>query len=193
MKAQQRAEKILLSLKTLGIVSTSQLRIINDLGSTRTTFRALEEVEEYVNKFRDGENMYYLNAEGRKLVNSKKVMKKTTTAMHYIMRNDLYIALSCPENWRNEQKLMSKKHGITIIADAYYEDNNVIHLVEVDHKQKMAANKLKIEKYKKMIELGVIPSTTQFFWITVTEYRRKQLIELMEGMNANIFTISDFH
>jgi hypothetical protein len=193
VKAQQRAEKILLSLKTLGIVSTSQLRIINNLGSTRTTFRALEEVKEYVNKFREGENMYYLNAEGRKLIGSKKVMKKTTTAMHYIMRNDLYIALECPGNWRNEQKLSSKKHDITVIADAYFEINNVKHIVEVDHKQKMAANKLKIEKYKKMVELGVLSSDTQFFWITVTEYRRQQLIDLMQGLNANVFTISDFH
>ncbi|AKU43372.1 plasmid replication-relaxation protein [Bacillus phage Silence] len=182
-------EKILSSLKMLGIVSRSQLQIICELGSTRSAFRALDDVKEYVNKFREGENMYYLNAEGRKLVGSKKVIKKMTTAMHYIMRNDLYIAFGCPHNWKNEQRIKVGK--INVISDAYFEHNGIINIIEVDHKQKMAANKIKIAKYREIF--SNTKKDVRFTWITLTEYRKQQILELSDGLNVNVFLASDFH
>lgn len=152
----------------------------------------MKELEEYVSSFREGENVYYLNKQGRNLTNSKKVSSKSNQAKHYIMRNDIYIAFSSPKDWRTEMKL-GVKGEVSIICDALFTKDGKYHIVEVDHMQKMSVNKAKILKYKRMIELGVFENSPVFVWMTTSNFRREELAKLCEGLEVVIFTVGDFH
>jgi hypothetical protein len=149
-------------------------------------------MDPYLSSFRDGQNIYYLSKEGRELVGCKKVRKKTHQARHYIMRNSLYIAYGSPSSWKNEMKI-GVKSKVTVICDALFTQENRYHIVEVDHTQKMSKNRSKIDRYKKLLELNVFQVKPKFIWITTTEYRRKQLLNLCEGLDVEVFTISEFH
>jgi hypothetical protein len=181
-------------LKKLDYLTRSQIQTLHNLGSVRNAQRVMQELKEYVSCFRDGENVYYLNAAGRERVNATKVRKKTTQARHYIMRNSLYIAYGCPATWKNEVKIGFKEDKKTqVICDAIFLKEQRYHIVEVDHTQKMAKNRSKIDKYRRLMELGFFAKPPILVWITTTEYRRKQLTKLMEGLDYQIFTVSDFH
>ncbi|WP_228307274.1 replication-relaxation family protein [Priestia sp. J2] len=190
-KREQKIDAILQSLKTLNYLSRSQIQTLHDLKGDRNAQKFLKSMDEYLNSFRDGETIYYLSKEGRERVDCPRVIKKTTTARHYIMRNALYIAFSQPETWKNEQRI---KHKIaTIVCDATFVEDNTRYLIEIDHEQKMNANRTKMEKYRKLIEINAFgKSSIQLVWMTTTEYRRKQLEKLCEGLNAQIFMITDF-
>jgi hypothetical protein len=179
-------------LKKLDYLTISQLQVLHDLGSARNTSRVLKDMSEYVTHFREGEAVYYLTKEGRDLVGATKIRKKTSTARHYIMRNSIYIAYGNPSSWKNEVKL-EVPNQIKIISDALFIRDGRYHLVEVDNIQKMNANRAKITKYRKLLEYGVFEKPPVFVWMTTTEYRRKQLTKLCEGLDAKIFIVSDFH
>lgn len=154
----------------------------------------MHDLSEYVSSFRDGENIYYLNKAGRERVNSKKIMKKSTQARHYIMRNSIYIAYGTPSTWKNEIKLGFKEvKNATVICDALFVKDKIYHVVEVDHTQKMTKNKSKVDRYRKLIEYGLFDKPPKFIWITTTELRRKQIKELCKGLDVQVFTVNDFH
>lgn len=188
----QREEAILLSLKKLDYLSRSQIQKLHRLKSDRNAQRVLKNMSDYLNNFKDGENIYYLNEEGRERVGATKAMKKTTQARHYIMRNTLFIGYGCPSTWKNEIKL-EVKGKVSVIADAIFKNNNQFHIIEVDHTQKMVKNKGKIERYKKLIELNVFEKKPKFIWITTTELRRKQLQAACEGLDVRVYTVKDFN
>lgn len=151
-------------------------------------------MEQYLSSFRDGENIYYLNKEGRERVNCQKLRKKTTQARHYIMRNDLYIAFGQPKTWKNEIKLGSKNDKkLRVICDALFLQGSKYHIVEVDHMQKMHKNKKKIERYRQLIAQGLFEVKPKFIWITVTDHRRNEILKCCEGLDVQIFTVEDFH
>ncbi len=72
----EREEQILLSLKKLDFLTTQQLKQIHDLKSDRNAQRVLKQMEQYLNHFRDGQHIYYLNNNGRKRVDCEKVSKE---------------------------------------------------------------------------------------------------------------------
>ncbi|MGQ4666545.1 replication-relaxation family protein [Metabacillus halosaccharovorans] len=193
-KKKQREENILLSLKKLSYLSRSQLQVLHDLGSVRNASRIMQDLSDYVSSFRDGENIYYLNKAGRERVNSKKVLKKTTQARHYLMRNSIYIAYGSPSTWKNEMSMGFKEiKNATIVCDAMFTQGKTYYIVEVDHTQKMTKNRTKVEKYRKLLEYGLFEKPPKFIWITTTELRRKQLLELCKGLDVQVFTVKDFH
>jgi hypothetical protein len=178
-------------LKKLDYLTRSQLQVLHNLGSVRNTNHILKGMSEYLSFFRDGEKVYYLNKAGRERVNCKKVRKKTLQARHYIMRNHIYIAFGQPSTWKNEVKLEVPK-VVKVIADALFIKDKRYHIVEVDHTQKMSKNRTKIEKYRKLVDLGVFEKPPYFIWITTTDYKRKQITKLCEGLDHHVFTIKDF-
>lgn len=179
------------SLKTLHYLSRSQLQTLHDLKGDRNAQKFLKSMDEYLNSFRDGETIYYLSKEGRERINCSRVTKKTTTARHYIMRNALYIAFSQPETWKNEQRI--RHSAATIVCDATFTVDGTRYLIEVDHEQKMTVNKSKMEKYQKLIEANAFGSMpVQIIWMTTSEYRRRQLEKFCDGLDAQIFIITDF-
>lgn len=93
----------------------------------------------YLSSFYDGQKIYYLSKDGREKINCSTIRTKITTAKHYLMRNDLYIHLNQPTNWRNEVKMISgegTKSEIVIIADAHYIQGKKHHIIEIDNLQK---------------------------------------------------------
>ena len=154
-------------------------------------------MEDYLSVIKDGENIYYLNSKGRALVNCDKVRKSTGNVQHYIMRNYLYITFDCPENWRNEIRIKSegatKKDTVICVADALFKQGDVYTIIEVDNTQTMKKNRSKIEKYRILKQRGAFGMIApKFVWITLTEYRRKELLKLCEGLSVQVFTVSDF-
>lgn len=181
-------------MKKLHYLSRSQIQKLHNLKSVRNANKVLKDMEQYLSSFRDGESIYYLNKEGRERVNVDKVFKKTMQARHYIMRNDLYIAHGCPSSWENEIKLAIEGDKSTnVVCDAMFQLNKRYHIVEVDHTQKMIKNKAKVERYRKLIEYGAFEVPPKFIWITTTELRRKQILDICKGLDVRVFTVSDFH
>lgn len=155
-------------------------------------------MEEYLSVIRDGENIYYLNAAGRALVNCDKVRKSTGNVQHYIMRNYVYIAFGCPSSWRNEMRIRSegatKKENVTCVADALFKQGDVFTVVEVDNTQTMKKNQAKIEKYRILKQRGTFGMIApKFIWITTSAHRRDELTKLSEGLNTQVFTLADFN
>lgn len=192
IESEQRVEEILESLKKLDYLSRSQLQQLHDLGQKRNANRVLQQCSEFLSSFRDMENVYYLNKEGRERVGSNKIRKKTPQAKHFIMRNYIYIAFECPDDWKNEVKLGIKEKKIINKCDATFTRDKKRYIVEVDNTQTMAENKKKIEKYKAIAESGVYGSPV-FIWITTTTYRQKRLMELSGELDCQVFLLSDFY
>ncbi|WP_251026820.1 MULTISPECIES: replication-relaxation family protein [unclassified Bacillus (in: firmicutes)] len=185
-------------MKKLDYLTRSQIQRIHNLKSDRNAQRVLKQMEEYLSVMRSGENIYYLNAKGRALVNCDKVRKCTGNVMHYIMRNYLYIAYGCPSTWRNEIRIINegktKKDKVVCVADALFKQGDVYTVVEVDNTQTMKKNQAKIEKYrilKQRLAFGMI--APKFVWITTTEHRRQELMKLSEGLQTQVFTLTDFN
>jgi hypothetical protein len=193
----EREENILLSLKKLDYLTRSQLQTLHDLKSERNAQRVLKQMDEYIQSFRDGENIYYLNSKGRERVGADKVRKKTGNVTHFIMRNYLYLAYNKPINWKNEMRITSKgitkKESITVVADAMFQVNGRWNLIEVDNIQKMKQNEIKVKKYRELFNRKTFGNIQpKLIWITITEYRRKQLKRICEGIETDIWTLSDF-
>ncbi|MCK1985192.1 MULTISPECIES: replication-relaxation family protein [Peribacillus] len=193
---KQREEHILRSLKRFDYLTRGQIQAIHDLKSDRNAQRVLKQMEDYVNILKDGENIYYLNSKGREIANCEKIRKSTGNIQHFIMRNHLYIACGCPQNWRNEIRIKSegrtKKENIVCVADALFTKGDAYTIVEVDNTQKMKKNQLKIEKYRELKQRGTFGfMAPTFLWITTSEYRRKELLKLSHGLNTQVFLLSE--
>lgn len=182
-------------MKKLDYLTRSQIQRIHDLKSDRNAQRVLKNMEEYLNVIKDTESIYYLNAKGRELVGCDKVRKRTGNVSHYIMRNYLYIAFRCPSTWRNEIRIRNgsnKNNMITCVADAVFMKGDAHCIVEVDNTQTMKKNQKKVEKYRELRQRGAFGMLApHFIWITTTEYRKKELLELHKGLNIQVFTLSD--
>ena len=189
-----REESILLSLKKLDYLTRKQLQILHDLKSDRNAQRILKEMDKYLSSFYDGHNVYYLNKEGRERVNCDVIRKKTHNVNHYLMRNDVYIDYECPESWRNEIRFISQKgkSKFVVVCDATFEKDGITYLVEIDNTQTMKKNRVKIEKYRRMIERNVFGGMPRLIWVTTTPYRAELLKELCDGLEVGIYLTTDF-
>lgn len=178
-------------MKKLGFLSRSQIQKLHRLGGERNANRVLKEMSEYLCSFRQNENIYYLSKEGRERVGCERALKKTLQANHYLMRNDLYIACGCPSNWKAEVKLEIPA-VVNVIADALFVRDGIYYIIEIDHIQKMSVNREKVKKYRKFLKLNVFKRPPVFLWMTTTEYRRRELMKLCDGMNAKVYLKTDF-
>jgi hypothetical protein len=165
------------------------------LGSVRNANRILKELSDYMSSFReeDQPTIYCLNKEGREYVNCSKVRRKNKFVKHYLMRNDFYIYMGYPHDWENEIKV--DDGTFTIICDSYFKSDGKYNFLEVDSKQKMNQNRKKVEQYKGLMKGGSVTKHLGYFpkliWLTTTELRRKQLIELCKGLPYKVYTIND--
>ena len=172
-------------------LTREQIQTLHDLKSDRNARRVLQDMGKYLNTFNEGRRkIYYLNKEGRERVGCSKPRSKLTTSEHYLMRNDLYIHLGRPFKWRNEIKWIfgeGTKREITVIPDAVFERNRTINIVEIDHTQKMKKNRRKVEKYRQLIQYNAFKGMPRLIWVTTTEYRRKAIRELCEGLDVDVY------
>lgn len=151
-------------------------------------------MEPYVNTFRDVENIYFLNNKGREIVDCDKIRKRTFNVDHYLMRNDIFIEYGCPITWENEMRAISqgKSGKIVIVSDALFEIDKKYHIVEVDNTQKMKKNRVKIDKYRRLIERNAFKGMPRLIWVTTTVHRKNKLLELCEGLDVKCYLSTDF-
>jgi len=190
-----REEAILSSLKKLDYLSRSQIQRLHGLGGDRNARRVLQNMNALISSFRGetGESVFYLSKAGRERIGSDITRQKMNQVNHYLMRADVYIHLR-PEDWKNEVKI-SVGDIVRITPDAYFSYQLRRHFLEVDHLQSMSKNKDKIERYKKLQSTGSFQERLRYFprliWVTMTETRKKQLMELCNGLDTIVYTWAD--
>jgi hypothetical protein len=182
-------------LKKLDYLNREQISTIHRLGKKRNTNRILKELSPYVTSFRedDQSTIYFLNKDGREYVNSNKERTKNKFVNHMIMRNQFYIYAGFPHDWKNEIKFSDD--NFSIICDALFKSNGKYQFLEVDSLQKMKVNRAKIEAYKGLFKNRTIHNHFGYFpklvWLTISDFRKKQLIELCRGLPYAVYTIND--
>lgn len=181
-------------MKKLDYLNRNQLSTIHRLGTVRNTNRILKELSPFLSSFREEySTIYFLNKDGREYVNSNKERKKNKFVNHVIMRNDFYIFAGFPSDWKNEMKISDEQY--TVICDSLFKSNGKYHCLEVDSLQKMKVNRRKIEQYKGLFQNGIVAENLGYFplllWLTTTELRKRQLIELCKGMPFAVYTLDD--
>lgn len=182
-----------MSLKKLDYLNRDQLQILHNLGQVRNANRVLKGLEPYLSHFREEySTVYYLNAEGREYVNSEKIRRKTPYVNHVIMRNDFYIYIK-PQEWKNEVKIGDGKYSV--VCDAWYKKNGFNHFLEVDVTQKMKENKAKVKQYLGLFQNGLLANHLGYFpkliWLTTTDLRKKQLLEVCKGIPCEVYIIGE--
>lgn len=183
----QQQENILLSLKKHDYLSRSQLQKLHRLGSVRNANRILKNMSHLLNSFRDTENIYYLNKDGREIVEATKICQKTPLVQHNLMRTDLYLFVGCPTTWKKETALTIENANFKMVCDAIFIKDKKYNIVEIDYTQKMINNKSKIEKQRQLLQFNVFEVPPVFIWVTTTEYRRKQLLKMSQGLNVQVY------
>ncbi|HZG81780.1 MAG TPA: replication-relaxation family protein [Brevibacillus sp.] len=191
-KKAARWTEILLSLDELGFLTTGQIQRLHNLGGRRNAIRILNEMGAYLNTFRLDETVYYLSAAGRREIGSKRVRKRTLAVHHTLMRNEVYIH-ERPGIWRVETPI--KWPGNEIIPDALYRKDRFVFL-EIDRMQSMSANAKKIDKYRQLRETGLFQKKFNgefplIKFVTTTEYRKKKLRALLDGVKADVLTFEE--
>jgi len=152
-------------------------------------------MEEFVHSFREDRygTVYYLNKCGRQMIGSKKIYKRTLQVRHTLMRNDFYLYVGCPTNWKNELKVTDGQ--TTIVTDAVFMKNKQYHFLEVDNTQAMVENSAKIRKYREMFNRGLFQKEFGYFptlhIVTVSAGRVRRFKELCEDLPASIYVIDD--
>ena len=161
-------------------MTRDQLNKYFRLGTIQNTNRVLRSLSPYLYCVREGyQTIYYLNKEGRAYVDCLKIRKRGGHINHTLMRNDFWLFLNCPPDWKSEIKVSDG--STTVIVDALYSQSLQKHFLEVDHTQTMKENRVKIERYKKLHQNGLLSSSLGHFpvvvWLTSSELRKKQLTE----------------
>ena len=143
---------------------------------------------EYLNVFKHGfENVYCLSKKGRERVQCDVIRKKTPNIQHFLLRNQLWIAMDCPHTWENEIKITV--NDVSLVCDAKFLLAKTDMVVEVDVSQPMSANKRKIDKYRRIKELT--GNDFSLIWVTELESRKPKLQKLMEGFPGSVYSLKE--
>jgi hypothetical protein len=197
-------EEILYLLDKIGWASRTQIvRYCEkkgiDLGSLRNINRILKSMDKYLESFRAHENVYYLSKTGREFIASEKIYHIPNQVKHVLMRNDLYLEYNFPEDWNVEAPVCINGNKI-LVADVFFRTNqNQPIFAEIDNTQKMIQNKLKVQEYKALKDMGILQKKMKVFpvlvWYTTTEKRRKKLEQLCfdHDLKYNIYTLDDLN
>jgi hypothetical protein len=146
-------------------------------------------------RIRDGyQSVYYLSKEGREYVGCHKIRKKGGHAQHAVMRNDFWLFVGCPPDWKSEIKVSDGK--TQVIVDAMFMKTLQYHFLEVDNSQQMKENRIKIARYRALADEGLIAQKLGHFptvvFLTTTDFRRKQLQEACKALpSVKIYTLDD--
>jgi len=86
---------------------------------------------------------------------------------------------------------MGVEGQFSVICDATFTYKDMKYIVEVDNTQKMSINKKKLEKYKKLVDLGFFKSPPAFIWVTTTERKKNKIQQLCDEyrLRCRVFTM----
>lgn len=181
VKRRQREEEILLRLDELTYATRRQLQIISKLGGDRNAHRILHEMEKdkSISSIRTSQKIYFLSNRGKERIGSSQGELNKSQITHILMRNDLYIRLGMPNNWKKEVPLKLNEE-VFLVADAMYREKGIYHFIEVDNQQTMKTNAEKIIKYQEYFKLifQQFRHHPVLIWYTMSEVRKKKLHDL---------------
>lgn len=184
--------QILESLDSHGFMTTSQLQRLHNLGGRRNTNRILNDMNDLLSSFQLEEKVYYLSAKGRKEIGSTTIRRRTLHTQHTLLRNEVYLRYR-PEYWRVEFPI--KWADKAIIPDAIFKRDGQFIFLEVDHTQAMAQNEKKIALYRELRETQIFQKKHAHFptilYVTVSEYRQKNLRAFLNEIKAEILTFKE--
>ncbi|MGO4346312.1 replication-relaxation family protein [Paenibacillus sp. MCAF9] len=184
--------QILTSLDSHGFMTTSQLQRLHNLGGRRNTNRILNDMNDLLSSFQLEEKVYYLSAKGRKEIGSTTTRRRTLHTQHTLLRNEVYLHYH-PEYWRVEFPI--KWADKAIIPDAIFKRDGQFVFLEVDNTQAMTQNEKKIALYRELRETQIFQKKHGLFptilYVTISEYRKKNIRALLDGMKAEVITYND--
>lgn len=188
----QRQERILSSLADLTYATREQLQVINNLSGDRNARRILFDMEKdkLINSVRYEQKIYYASNKGNERIGRSQTKLKKSWIIHTLMRNDLYIRLGMPKNWKKEATT-SVGGEVLLISDARFKQGNDYFFVEVDNTQKMHANREKIKRYSELFKLVYreYGSHSTLIWYTLSGIRKERLRDACEksGIKYKIY------
>ena len=187
LKRQQREEKILLSFEILTYATRKQLQVVNNLGGDRNAHRILHEMEKdkTISSIRSEQKVYFLSNKGKEIIGSNQGELNKKLITHTLMRNDLYILLNQPSDWKKEKPI--KLNGeVFLIPDASCKIKGEHHFIEIDNQQTMKTNVEKIKKYKELSPaiFQQYNHTPTLIWYTLSDVRRNKLKEVCETLGV---------
>lgn len=173
-----RQEMILLSLADLTYATLEQLRVINDLGGRRNAHRIVYAMEKdkLINSVRYEKKVYYLSNRGQERIGKEHTKLKRSWITHTLMRNDLYIKLGMPSDWRKEMPVRINGEVI-LVPDAMYKSRGEFVFVEIDNQQTMKSNADKIQKYKELSQVifSKFNHTPTLIWYSLSDVKKEKL------------------
>lgn len=182
MKKEEREEKILSSLDELTYATRKQLQIVNDLGGDRNAHRILYRMEKdgIISSIRREQKIYYLSNRGKTRIGSSQGKLKKGLIDHTLMRNDLYIQLGMPNDWKKELPVSWGENRI--IPDVTFKKDGEYHFVEIDNKQSMANNIDKIKRYKDLsyVIFKEYAHHPTIIWYSLSKMRKERIKETLE-------------
>src|SRR5690625_4021360 len=153
----QRQERILSTLADLTYATSDQINEIERLGSDRNIRRILYEMEsdKLIASLRREKKVYYVINKGSDFIGRNNPRLKQSEIEHALLRNNLYICLGCPKDWRKEVPININGEK-ALVADAVFTEGNVIYFVEVDNRTSMQTNYSKIRRYAEVDRKSVV-------------------------------------
>lgn len=174
----KREEQILLVLENLTYSTREQLQAIENLGGDRNARRILLEMEKkgLIKSVRYDKKIYYLSNKGSDRIGKGGINLKKSWIQHTLMRNDLFILLGQPDDWKKEFPV--KRNGeVYLIPDAMFTRHGIYHFVEIDNTQTMKTNLEKIKKYKELF-IGMekqFKHKPELIWYSLSPIRKEKL------------------
>lgn len=148
------------------------------------------EKKKLINSVRHEKKIYYLSNRGSDRIGKGGVNLKKSWIQHTLMRNDLYIHLGMPKDWRKEVPIY-KNDEPYLIPDAMFEHKGKFHFVEIDNTQSMKTNIEKIKKYKELSKdiYNQFNHQPTLIWYSLSEVRKEKLKNACEkeGVKYRIY------
>jgi len=167
-------------LDNLTYATRKQLQIVNELGGDRNAHRILHGMEKSktISSIRTEQKIYFLSNKGKELIGSNQGELNKKEITHVLMRNDLYIKLGMPTDWKKEYPM--KWGDNRLIPDASFKKSGEFHFVEIDNQQTMATNIEKIKKYKDLsyVIFQQYNHRPTVIWYAASDLRKKKLENL---------------
>src|SRR5699024_3039765 len=129
-----------------------------------------------IKSLRHEKKIYYLSNRGNDRICKSQSRLKKSWITHTLMRNDLYIKLGVPGNWKREVPVKQNEE-VVLIPDAMFTDGGRFCFVEIDNRQSMRTNYDKISTYKLLFksiyrEYGHHPT---LIWYSLSTIRKDKL------------------
>jgi hypothetical protein len=173
-------------LNSFGYATRFHLQEAIDLGAERNANRILSRLESegLVKSYRRESKVYALTTVGAALIGAESKTNNSGHIKHSLLRNDAWIALGKPEDWRIEQAF--KFGPKRIVPDAVSEANGLLRIIEIDRLQKADVNREKLRTYADLQRAyrqhgRVVP---EIIFVTINEGKAMMLRRMAEEVRC---------